>query len=323
MTLLILYIAVYLYQINKSAHLYKYSYKNFLLKKDVDFSRIIIESGSNSHHSIDSKMLENEFNKLVINISDNGSWPLRNKLYRLNQYVSKGDIILLPLEYSYYSYNKYTDIPKGYYNNILNSLHYYFTPLPFYEKINFILHSPFDLNLFINLFKTMKEIDLSKKFEIDFDNGLRGDHIFKTKGKMDSTKYKTCEEYIFFMNIPNNFKISKEFKENILLIKEIEKEKKVRFIFTYPTVVGQNCYNGKFKNDFYIMNIEIHKILDKNNIPLVGTFFDSNYEENYMDNTYYHVLPSGRALRTKKLIENINRSEYKKLFYSIESGVVK
>ena len=61
--------AMFLIRVSSAHH---YAYKNYLISNTTEQNRIIVESGSNSYHGINSQMLENHFGKLVINLADNG-----------------------------------------------------------------------------------------------------------------------------------------------------------------------------------------------------------------------------------------------------------
>jgi len=58
------------------------TYKWFLLKH-IPGPRIIIESGSNSHHAIDTDALGAALGMTAINIADNGGYALEDKITRL------------------------------------------------------------------------------------------------------------------------------------------------------------------------------------------------------------------------------------------------
>lgn len=295
-----------------------HSYKNFLLENTNKFPRIIFDSGSNIHHSINSKMVEQEFNRVTINLGDNGGYPLKYKLLRLAKYSRPNDIVILPLEYPHYSYH---DIPKTFYDNIFGSLSFYYLALDLIDKIDFIAQTPFS-TLVYSLFEEKRYIDNSYYFLNLFNDGERGDLNFINKTPADlGTRSVSCEMYILAIPIEYNFALSDTFKKNISLIKLIEKEKKIKFIFTYPTVVGDDCYNGKYREEikWFIQNIK--SFLGENNIPILGEPKDSSFPKKYMNNTYYHVLPEARDIRTKRLIESIKKSDIYPIFkenYSID-----
>jgi hypothetical protein len=308
----LLYGVVYIFQIQRKVH-DVVSYKNFLLVHTKEFERIIIESGSNAHHGVDSSMFEEAFGKLTINISDTGSFPLRNKLYRIQANAKPGDVVLMPLEYLHYSYDA---LAKSYYDAVFNTIAFYFTPLPFDEKIAFLLQTPFS-SLFRSLFYETTINDNSVTFTDMFNKGARGEHIFVTKGDVDywSTN-SSCEDYLFFTNRKVDFELSEVFLENVALMQQIEREKKIHFVLTYPSVAGDGCHEGVHREKFLEMIAKVKSVLQKHRIAFVGTFEASAFGAESMDNTYYHILPHAKEIRTKRLIEEIKHSDYAALFTS-------
>lgn len=319
------YIFIYNYLVNKTLlkTQYDYHYQEFLLKSTKEYERIIIDGGSNSNHSINSQMLEKEFNKIVINISDNGVIPLFFKLHRLKKNSKSGDIILLPLGYIYYFSTDNNN--KIFYDGLFGYFNSYYHGLDFVEKGKLIFQTPAS-SILKAITTQSNEMQNSLDFVEKFNFGERGDFKFRTKSQPDFfTQAKSCEEYIFLHKvIPDinerlkydnyDFILSSNFKRNISLMKEIEKENGVKFILTYPAVTGDNCYSGKYKEKFIEFDEELKEFLSKNDIPIIGSYQDSYFPKKYMNDTYYHVLPEARDIRTKKLIENIKNSNYYSLF---------
>ena len=77
------------------------SYHEILLDY-VPGPRILIDSGSNSLHAIAPELIETELKRRTFVIADNAAVPFKVKLDRLEKYAKTGDIIILPLEWSYY-----------------------------------------------------------------------------------------------------------------------------------------------------------------------------------------------------------------------------
>lgn|GEM_PF-537702 len=306
------YLLLYFYQVEKSAA-NVISYKNFLLENTQGMERIIVESGSNSHHGIDSNMLEKHFGKVAINIADTGSFPLKNKLYRIGKNAQSGDVVLMPLEYLHYSYG---EIPKNYFDSIFSKIPFYFTSLPLKEQLFFVWHTPFS-SLFQSLFYTQNVQDRSFSFLHKFNEGERGEHIFVKKRPLDYWSAKSsCADYLFYMNKKTGFTLNDTFKENVALMQKIEEEKKINFIITYPSVAGDACYSGQYSAQFSQMMQEVQNTLEKHQIGFIGAYNDASFGEESIDNTYYHILPAAKKLRTKKLIERIDASADRKLFYA-------
>jgi hypothetical protein len=295
----VLYVVVYFVQVQRKAN-DVVSYKHYLLEHTKGVERIIIDSGSNSHHGLDSAMMQEGLGRLVINIADTGSFPLKNKLYRLDAHTQKGDMVLMPLEYLHYSYDAVT---QSYHDGVFDTIAFYFTPLPLDEKLLFVWHTPFS-SLFRSLFYSDGVRDYTQNYKKRFQEGERGEHIFVKKRPLDYWSAKSsCENYLFYVNKKSDFALADVFVENVALMKRIEQEKGVRFVLTYPSVAGDGCYEGVLREKFLGMMEQVKALLEKNGIEFVGSYEDGYFGAEEMDNTYYHVLPSAKEKRTKQLIE--------------------
>ena len=308
----ILYIAFFDKIIPKEIRV-SHLYQQFLLENSKT-PRLIIESGSNSLYAIDSKMLEDKFDILTINVSDAASLPLKYKLLKLEKYARKGDIILMPLEWQFYSRD---EILKQFLDQIFQPLSHYYTTLLWNEKIGLIYQTPFS-SLRAGFFKNnlcssrkylySKEYHLLKNYIQIFEGGKRGDGEYILP-KKNLVGHLICSSYIFRRQIEDGFKISQSFKDNIKIIKKLEK-KGIKFLITWPAVVGEGCYKGDHGKYFRVFFKKIKKLLDDNNIPYIGEFEDSTFPKRYFLDTYYHILKEAKEIRTKKLIERIENSPY-------------
>lgn len=305
---LILWFVFFDLQITKES-IVSHSFKHTLLK-ETSGPRIIIESGSNSHFSINSALLEKHFNRKTIVAADNGSYPLRLKLLRLAKYANKGDVVLLPLEWSYYTENS---IKKNFSQGVFHELNFYYHSLPLYEKIKFAFQVPFSITL-SNFIKNKiagsnvnNDITNIFNFRQRYLAEDRGGYDFKDQLPfvIDFVKQVNCEQYIFTHFIGNGFKISDTFFNNIKLVKKLE-EKGVKVIFTWPAVVGDSCYSGQYSEAFFAFFQQVGSVLKEHNLTHVGEFTDSYFDSSMMWDTYYHVNEQARDLRTFALIEALS-----------------
>lgn len=294
-----------------------HSYKQFLLEY-TDSPRLIIDSGSNSQHGINSIMLEKELGLLTINLSDNAGYPLKQKLLRIERYSSPGDIVLLPLEWQQYSYQ---NTSKIFLEFIFSRLNYYYTSLPLVHKIELIRETPFStvVNAFLNkktssrgalLPKLIDEYVKLRNYEKRFKNSDRAD--YKYSGPLpiakDATRTKTCTGYVFSNQLKYGFSVSDVFKDNIKIVKRLQKNG-IKVFFTWPAVTGDNCYKGKEAVEFKKFVNEIKNYMRDNKITIISEPEDSDFPRKYMLNTYYHLIPDARDIRTKTLIKNIKHSK--------------
>ncbi len=305
----LLYIVIYHQVGNNTIEINKF-YKPFLLQHTKN-SRIIIESGSNSLYALDSYMIEKEFNIQTINLSDAAAYPLKQKLLRIEKYLNKNDIILLPLEWKYYSRIELGDYFK---NNLLGKLHYYYNFNSNLDELIQIANTPF-----INFTKNIKykyrlsqkqHRYLGKNIE-KFDKNERGTRI--NNKTILSQLTMSCDKYIFVKQIKNGFELSDTFKDNIQIIKRLQTKSK-QIIFTWPTVVGDDCYSDKYRLKLDKFVIKLKKYLDDNEVLIIGNPYDSKFPTKDMADTFYHVKPNAKEVRTKKLIKLIKYHPVNKYF---------
>jgi len=290
------YFLIYMY-IGKQNIVINGIYTQFLLEYTKG-PRIIIDSGSNSKYSFDSYALEQKFNRQVLNISDNAGFSLKKKLLRLEQYATKDDIIILPLEWQYYTRAQETSY---FTNHILGSLNYYYIYDSYLEELKAISNTPL-----IHTLKNIKyKIKLIKK-QYNYLSGHINKFVQNERGTLNNNKpfkdKRTCEQYILSEQLKNGFKLSEKFKEDIKILKRLKSKTKDLFL-VWPVAVGDNCYTqqNKEKLDKFIMDIK--EYLQQRNIKILGNPYENWFPiENILD-TYYHIAPSAMKIRTEKFIQ--------------------
>jgi len=303
--------------------LVSHSYKQFLLNH-TQSQRLIIDSGSNSFFGLDSHLFEKELGILTINLADNAGYPLKYKLLRIKKYAHPGDIILLPLEWQYYSYEK---IPDVFTNNLLGSLHYYHQN-NWVQDIKQIWNTPFssfmsDLNHYR---KEVKNNRRNVKQHIErFNNQERGDFIAENfvLEFEEASRVTPCDEYVLGNALRNGFTLSSVFKENLKLMQQLQNSG-LPIILTWPVVVGKGCYSPKNRAAIKRFTDLIRKTVQAHNLVILGDPFKNKFPEKFMLNSYYHINAEARYAHTKRLIEDIKRSpiyswfKNKKISYSLD-----
>lgn len=306
--------------------LINHSYKDFLLRY-TNSPRLIIDSGSNSNYGINSNLLEKELGILTINLADNGSIPLQEKLYRLEKFSRKGDVILLPLEWPYY-FSTATET-TFFIENIIDKLHFYYTPLPWTIKLKLIFNTPF--------YTVLRALIIPPQYRFEYVDLIRYKHQFKHHYRGDNQddfqrkeKFDDCNRYIFRHQengslysgdvfLKQKKILSSIFKENIKILKKLQ-HKGVSILLTWPVVVGENCYAGEYAPHFQRFVADIKNYLAKNNLIMIGEPEDSHFEIKFIADTPYHVIPAARDIRTQKLIGTIKKSNANSLFNIVKES---
>lgn len=305
----IFYIIIY-HKIGDNTILINKYFKPFILQHTKG-SRIIIESGSNSLYALDSYMIEKEFNIQTINLSDAAAYPLKQKLLRIEKDLNKNDVILLPLEWKYYSR---IELGNYFRNNLLGKLNYYYNFNSNFEELVQIGNTPF-LKFVKNIkYKYKLSQNQHKYLEKNIEKFYKNKRGTRVNNKKFSSRLTmTCDEYLFSKQLKNGFELSDTFKENIQIIKRLQTKSK-QIIFTWPTVASDDCYSKEYRPKIDKFVIKIKKYLADNGIQIIGNPYDNKFSTKEVADTYYHVKSDAKKVRTKQLISLIKHNSIKKYF---------
>lgn len=111
-SLFIFYFSLFLFQLNapvKAEYWVHdvYSYKEFKAK-GISGKKIIVMAGSNGLFGINSEMIGSKTGYPVVNLSAHASIDLDFMYYKLKGVMGRGDVVVMPLEYTYYARNDKT-----------------------------------------------------------------------------------------------------------------------------------------------------------------------------------------------------------------------
>ncbi|MBW8049398.1 MAG: hypothetical protein FVQ77_03455 [Cytophagales bacterium] len=271
--------------------------KSFLMsanKKDsllqnVPSPRIIFVGGSNLSFGLNSKIIKNSLNINPINTAISASIDLKFMMDNALQYIKKGDIIVLVLEYSYFHRDVNSgseELSRAIFDvniskiNLLNST----------QLINIILFMPkYALSKYkITEYINVKESDV---YSVNSSNEF-GDTY--THWNMQQQKFPPFEQ----INTPFNFEIIEKIKEFHSAIKE----KGASLYLSYPGFQATS-FNNSIE--------QIHKVeqeLKKTDLTILGTAERYKIPDSMMFNTPYHLNKNGVDYRTKMFIEDFNNA---------------
>jgi len=192
-------------------------YKQFLLKNSSGFGgRIIIMGASDVFHGINALEMERHFNMPVINLAENGNYPLKHEIYNVKQYVEPEDIVILSLQWLYYFGDD--KLSKQYITSIVDkregpefqSNSFFYRTLPFFEKVKFVFSDlPYSVALQAGFAPPNKikkisiQMDSIRRFagKISSDNGdSRGSSLSEGPEDVsdDGSRVLNCDGYLFF-----------------------------------------------------------------------------------------------------------------------------
>ena len=274
-----------------------YKLKKNYADKHKNKKKIIIVSGSNAMFGLNSKLLEKKLNLPVINYATHGG--LKNYIFiPPKEIIQKNDIVLMPLEYTYYAGDKTVDSISS------------------KEEIEYYISKDF-----INY----KKLSTKERLKI-FNYWIRHISDFPTKNR--KTDFKICDKQNVYsycsFNIYGNTTLNKETIENLEFYDEkfifnlpteesilknkklfefIDycKDKKATVIMTYPAMYKHKNIDKKQLDNLR----EIKKIFIKLGINFIGNPEDFLFDKKYMHNTSYHLNLKGAEKNTYNIIKEL------------------
>ena len=288
------------------------TYKWFLLK-EVPGPRIIFESGSNSHHAIDTDAIGTALGMTAINIADNGGYALEDKITRLETYTRPGDVVVLPLEWKFYHREKLTD---NYVETLFTDNRDYYRSMPIIKRVKRALSLPPEKVISGLTKQDQRPIkDIESPAQDLFVSALTqttGHQSRKeSSGPGLGIAEQSCDDYIFGTSTQRrNLKIGKNLRPALRRLKKL-KNRGINIHFAWPVLVGEGCmsdvaYVKGFRQD-------IEKAVKEAGFEFLGTPGQSLYGQGLQDDSPYHLIAKGTELHTQKMIGHLKSQGYGEL----------
>lgn len=254
--------------------------------------KIVFLSGSNGLFGIRTDVIEKSLNKPVVNYCTHAG--LGNYIFdNAKEILNKDDIVILPLEYGYYSTVRlgHKSIKESTeYEYIIGYDYKQLLKLPTNEKLKTISYFIFNLHKF-------KKEDLSNLGKNDYDKlNKNGDNI---SYRLLNNKYKNNNKYLSEIKFAYNDDINGKLKSFIQWCH-------ARNIAVYAIAPNINHKDfATLDEKKYFQHIQ--KFYKQNNVKFLGTFEDGFFETNDMYDTHYHLNTKGQNKRTQYLIKLIKK----------------
>lgn len=274
---------------------YDYHYLSSIkLKLDklekIQGNKVVILGGSNACFGIDSDLMENSLGMPVVNTALHAALGPNFWIEYVKDNLNQGDIVIMSPEYGMLS-------KKGWYGTKSTTvpITILYTPSKLY--ILFTDYTFFKKNV-VRLFETIKSYWKEYPFEPYTTQGtydirsFEGDNI---KGDFINSIYEGIEtKKILNFNEKNiSWKELREAKRHF-------ENERIKFYITLPSALDESFDVEKTK-DF------IRTVSEYSTVPILNNNLDYFFSrENFFD-TEYHLNKKGRELRTKKLIDDLNK----------------
>ena len=288
------------------------TYKWFLLK-EVPGPRIIFESGSNSHHAIDTDTIGVALGMTAINIADNGGYALEDKITRLETYARPGDIIVLPLEWTFYHREKLTD---NYVETLFTDNRDYYQSMPRLKRVKRALSLPPEKVITELTQQNQRTIqDIESPAQDLFVSALTqttGHQSRKeSSGPGLGVAEQSCDDYILGTSAQRrNLKIGKNLKPALDRLEKL-KSRGINIHFAWPVLVGEGCMSDAAYVKGFRQDIE--RAVNEAGFEFLGTPGQSLYGQDLQDDSPYHIIAKGTKLHTQKMIGHLKSQGYGEL----------
>ena len=285
------------------------TYKWFLLK-EVPGPRIIFESGSNSHHAINTDSVGEALGLTAINIADNGGYALEDKLTRLETYTRPGDVVVLPLEWTFYHREKLTD---NYVDTLFDSNRDYYQSMPVHKRVARSLSLPpatvFTKAIAKNSSSDQRNESPAQELFISALTQPTGHQSRASSiGPGAGVAEQSCDDYILGKTqIRDNLVLGKNVKPALKRLKKL-KARGVNIHFAWPVLAGEGCLTAPaYVDDF---RIEIEEAINNAGFEFLGTPGQSLYGQAYQDDSPYHVITEATDIHTQQMIGFLKAQGY-------------
>ena len=269
-----------------------------LIAQNITDKKIMILSGSNSLYGISSEMIQNQTGIDTINFATSAT--LRDYIFeRAKRVLNKGDIVIMPLEYTYYfgSQEKIAFNTQSLkYQYIYRRDKEYYENQSIFYKINGRLIGLKDLLFNIKYYNQIP----TEGYHLQFMNKY-GDYIANNYTQnFTPIIIGFPDNFAFFFN---NEKFNPYENKDVTDFIKWTKENDIKLIATYPSIL---CYDFYFNEPYSSSFKAVEQYYKKNDLDIIGTAYDfCYYDKNLFYNTDYHLNDEGRTIRTQFIIDDL------------------
>lgn len=276
----------------------------WLLLQNTPGPRLIVEAGSNAYQSVNTQMLSAAFDVNAINIADNAGYALADKIARLERYAEPEDVVILPLEWVYFTRSGLSD---DYVNTILGSGSTYFSTLSNVDQVKRALSIPMK-----SVWQAYHADPATRASARDQIVAAHRGYLTAPLGHVSFAQRRgdnaiaagmSCDAYLFDgLDITQPLPIASRFHADLKRLTTLQATG-VQVFFAWPALAGDDCMTShpnlqKFQED-------VRSTVEDAGITFLGTPQDAMFKDADRDDTFYHLLSPAAQTRTARLIENL------------------
>ena len=278
---------------DENNYLCEYNHKVELIEKTPQ-PRIIFIGGSNIAFGLDSQRIKDSLNVNVINLGLHAGIGIRFPLEDFLQYIQKGDVVVLQIEYKNY-FGGENGEPE--------------TFLPLMIATNWRSYNKLNLNQWYNIVLGIPQVTMANFLRLTKYPTTKSFNKKENPKEFEYLKsgFNEYGDEISHYNYPSPQKITKNytFNQNFIpwLSHMIEKyEQAGATIIMLPPVCITYYFNDTYKNEIGISLKQIHH-------PYIVEPITMTLDEQYMFNTNSHINKDGVRLNTNKIINILRNAD--------------
>ncbi|MDD4505230.1 MAG: hypothetical protein PHE60_02515 [Sulfurospirillaceae bacterium] len=275
-----------------------YEHKTKLAQK-IQGQKILIVAGSSSLFGLDSKALEQAYQIPVVNFSVNAGLLLPFVLLKSQEVLKKGDIVIMPLEYHFYTYDGIPNVQMI--DQIFSREPSFFWKLSLKEQWHMLR-----LTSITQLYKGFLAKGGQKTMIGPYGYANLDDHGDQTHTSKEEAIQWAYDWEALKKELPRHYGQDAHNKEGWRWLKDYAqwaKEEGIHLIITPPTMMFDPFYkNDPVEKAFYEgLKVKVESL----GISFVGDPYTYMYEREVYFNTDYHLTDIGRTIWTQALIKDL------------------
>lgn len=287
------------------------------ISKPLTDRKIIILSGSNALFGIDASVIERATGLPVLNLATHAGLDLEFHLFKLKQHMNEGDVVVMPLEYTYYLRKAQS---KWHNSQVLAWGGDYLRQLSLVESVEFFVQTPWCRVLDGVLSHGDRPKALPPERAVEEFRRLRAEttpareeHSFKGysfesmdwSGAInvdDEMTDNVHKKFVWdqFRRLAGGEPVSRRFVDTYRKIQALVNERHGRLILTWPVSLRQHWPDlSLHKNQMVIRDFKEKLSESAINIHCNPALY--SFDQRFFFNTQYHLRRSGGVMRSENL----------------------
>ncbi|HAX7483228.1 TPA: hypothetical protein JTN37_004547 [Escherichia coli] len=322
LTVMSCYIALFYYQIGRGVvaewWLRNVTEKKLQISKNKPNERVIIVAGSNGLFGFDSDLIAKETGMDVVNLSLHAGLDLSFYRMMIEQTVRKDDVVVMPLEFSYYSLkDEYTG---WFVDNMMAWGDDYLKWLSPWKKIEFLSH--------VSLSRVVTGVTSPIKNNFDSlqqvmrysnNNGMYAGYNYKSLNNGgDINRFGFMHDLVKYMIADPDanretlsygkydIQVSGHAIDELMTIKNIVQSRGATFYMSWPTTMKTKYFNENDAQSKYFVDAILTQLGEKGFSFICDPFY-ANLSPDYFLDTHYHLNGNGARLRSIKFAKCLNK----------------